>query len=73
MKINDLSYLEEITATPSITGGRSRQTTVVNIRQNAYAAVDSGNGNSIGNIAAAINIAIVNIRNIIAKSSIIPQ
>ena len=65
MEINDLSYLEDISEVSSIKAGR--QSTIVNVNQNAYAAAGNGDGIAIGNIATAINIAIINITNIRVK------
>ena len=66
MKINDLSYLEDISEAPSIEGGRQR--TTVNIRQNARATVSNLDGISLGNTAIAMNLAIVNITNYLVQS-----
>ena len=65
MKINDLSYLEDISEALSIEGGKQR--TTVNISQNARATVSNIDGISLGNTAIAMNLAIVNITNYLVQ------
>jgi hypothetical protein len=65
MNINDLSYLENISEAISIKGGK--QSTIINVYQNAYAMVNSAGSNVIGSPALAMNIAIINIKNILTK------
>lgn len=65
MNINDLSYLENISEAATIKGGK--QSIVVKVYQNAYAMVNSAGGNVIGSPAIAMNIAIININNILTN------
>jgi hypothetical protein len=73
--ISDLEHLETATEVSEIYGGNSRRTfnggstsrrpspiiNFVNTRQSALANIDGSGGISIGNVALAFNVSIVNI------------
>jgi hypothetical protein len=69
MNINNLSYLEDISEASTITikGGKQRTAVnFVNIFQDASALAGNGTGN-VGNTGIAVNIAIVNIFNVLTN------